>query len=368
MNKDIFLKLREQLDQYSVGFPTTESGVELEILRRLFTEEHAAMFLQLSMMLETPESVAARTGRDEGAVTAMLEAMAAKGLVFRHRKGDVARYGATPFVVGIYEYQLGKVDRELAEMLERYFQESFLGSLSNNITPLRTIPINRSVDARSPVAPYEDARQIVRAQKKIAVAQCICRTLKGEIGEGCDKPTEVCLIFGSHAEYYVDNGMARFIDADEAVRILDTSDEAGLVNQPFNSTNPGGMCNCCGDCCGILRALKHLPRPVDAVYSSYFAVVDAEACDGCEICSERCQMDALTLTDDEIMAVDLDRCIGCGLCVTECPSDALRLELKPEDQRREPFPSPQDLVTKTCEVRGTSIIPLAVLRGDSTED
>ena len=32
MTSKIYHDLREQLDQYSVGFPSTESGVELRIL------------------------------------------------------------------------------------------------------------------------------------------------------------------------------------------------------------------------------------------------------------------------------------------------------------------------------------------------
>ena len=37
MSDDVYTKVREQLDQYSVGFPSTESGVELEILKKMFT-------------------------------------------------------------------------------------------------------------------------------------------------------------------------------------------------------------------------------------------------------------------------------------------------------------------------------------------
>ena len=69
----VYEKLREQLDQYSIGFPATESGLELKILRKLFTEEEAGLFLLLTMSLETPDSVAARTGRDLGETEALLE-------------------------------------------------------------------------------------------------------------------------------------------------------------------------------------------------------------------------------------------------------------------------------------------------------
>ncbi len=63
MDKDIYSRLREQLDHYSVGFPATRSGVEIKILKKLFTEEEADLFLNLSMMLETAESVATRLKR-----------------------------------------------------------------------------------------------------------------------------------------------------------------------------------------------------------------------------------------------------------------------------------------------------------------
>jgi hypothetical protein len=45
MPSDVCYQLREQLDEYSIGFPTTESGVEMKILERLFTEEEARMYL-----------------------------------------------------------------------------------------------------------------------------------------------------------------------------------------------------------------------------------------------------------------------------------------------------------------------------------
>ena len=79
MTMKVYQKLQEQLDQYSVGFPATDSGVELKILEKLFTEEEAEMFLLLSMMLETPESVAQRIERDPSAVAALLHQMAEKG-------------------------------------------------------------------------------------------------------------------------------------------------------------------------------------------------------------------------------------------------------------------------------------------------
>ena len=134
------------------------------------------------------------------------------------------------------------------------------------------------------VAPYEDAREIVKAMDRLAVANCICRVQQGLLDQGCDKPLEVCLLGGSHGDYYVERGMGRWITQEEALAILDKCEAAGLVPQPFNAVNPGGMCNCCGDCCGILRGLKKQPRPVEMVITNHFALVDEDLCVGCEVC------------------------------------------------------------------------------------
>ena len=100
------------------------------------------------------------------------------------------------------------------------------------------------------MAPYDDVLDILDSQKTIAVAECICRKTAHLNDRGCDKPLEACMLFGSHADYYVENGMGRYITVEEAKAVAKKSQEAGLVMQPFNSQRVGGMCSCCGDCCG----------------------------------------------------------------------------------------------------------------------
>jgi electron transport complex protein RnfB len=333
----------------------------MKILRKLFTQEEASMYLDLTMQLEAPESVSERTGRNLQETADILEEMAQKGLVFRLRRDDTVRYAAAPFVIGSYEYQLKRMDREFAEMIEVYMDEGFLDVTNDeSIFPLRTIPVNQALDASWQVAPYNDAKEIIKKTKKISLSECICRVQKGHIEDACDKPLEVCFAFGSHADFYVENGLGRYITQEEALEVLEVSEKAGLVNQPASIINPGGMCNCCGDCCGLLRSLNRLPNPAERVMSSYFAVSDQELCTGCEECLDRCQMDAITMTDDETAIVDTDRCIGCGLCVTTCPVEALELKLKSEEARGKPMSSGQELMMKTAEARGMSLIPLSM--------
>ena len=101
MKTDIYRQLQKQLDQYSMGFPATESRIELKILKYLFSEADAAMFTALTPRLEIAQTVAARLDRPEAEVAAQLDDMAERGLLFRLKKEDGPRYGAIPFVHGL---------------------------------------------------------------------------------------------------------------------------------------------------------------------------------------------------------------------------------------------------------------------------
>jgi electron transport complex protein RnfB len=353
--EDVYIRLRERLDNLSTGYPATESGVELKILRRLFAEEEADFFLKLYPLPETPDQTAKRLNLDVKETEELLERMAKKGLLFRLRKRDAVSYSAIPFLVGILEHQVNRLDRELARDMEEYFETAFGKTVQSFKTPvMRTIPIKREIAVSWPIAPYEDVLEIVKNQKTIAVAPCICRTWKKSVGKGCDKPMETCFIFGSYARYYVENHMGRYITQEETLDILKRNEEAGLVMQPFNSQKVGGMCSCCGDCCGMLRSLKKQPSPAAAVQSNYFAEVDVEVCAGCETCLERCQMEAIRIVDDKAV-ISLDRCIGCGLCVTTCSTGALRLIKKPEDKQYQPPQSGVETYMRIAMERGKNL-------------
>ena len=356
MQADVYAQLREQLDQYSIGFPKTESGVEIKLLKKMYDPEEAEMFLQLSLLPETPETVAQRLGRDVSETSDLLERMAEKGLVFRYRRNDISKYGAVPFVAGSYEFQLGRMDLELAELFEEYFQEAFHQNTGESF--MRPIPVNRSIQVRHAVATYEDVREIVKGQRLIALAKCICRVQQGLLDQACDKPVETCFIFGAHGQYYLDQGMARQITPEEALDVLEECEKAGLVCQPYNSQNPGGMCNCCGDCCGILRSLNRQAKPAEAVVSNYEVHIDPDACVGCEVCLDRCQMGALSINDDGVAELNPDRCIGCGLCVTTCEAEAISIELKDEAARMTPPEKGVDQMVQLAQRRGTTLTPL----------
>lgn len=354
MSHDLYRRIQRQLDQYSIGFPATDSGVELEILRRLFPEKDAELFNQLSPRLETPAQIAQRLGREERELARQLDDMSERGLLFRKRGGDAPRYAAIPFIHGLFEFQVKNLDPVLAGLMERYAHEkNFDQAMQTSAGAfLRTIPVAKAVPVEHHVASYEDAAQILRAADQIVLAPCICRKQKQTVGQGCGKLSEACFMFGSMGQYYLDRGMGRRISLEEGLEVLAQATEAGLVTQPGTAQNPAGMCNCCGDCCGVLISLKKHPRPASLVFSNHYAQIDRDLCTGCQVCLQRCQMDAIAMDDDGLASLDPQRCIGCGLCVTTCPGEAISLMDKPAGQRQDPPQTSADQMRYMATRRG----------------
>ncbi len=352
MAENIYERLREHLDSLPTGYPQTQSGVEIRILKKLFTEEEAEMACQLKPFPESSEQIAQRLSRDPKAVSDLLYRMSQKGLIFRAKRGDIYQYMAIMFVVGIMEYQVNRMDRELCEMIDEYMREGFAQEMIRPPTPqLRVVPVQQSLAGLMEIRPYDELRKIVESQKTIVVADCICRKKSSLMGHPCTKPVENCFVFGAMGEYYVENGMGRRVALEEALEILGKNEEAGLVPSPANAQRVGGMCSCCGCCCGVLKAIKLHNHPSSLVKSNYFAQVDQDLCSGCETCIGRCQMEAVYL-DDDWAAIDLKRCIGCGLCVTTCPAKALSLRPKSPKEHYVPPLKPIDTYIQIAKERG----------------
>ncbi len=48
--KDVYERLRERMDDLGTGYPATESGVDIRILKRLFDEGEAHLFTHARWM------------------------------------------------------------------------------------------------------------------------------------------------------------------------------------------------------------------------------------------------------------------------------------------------------------------------------
>jgi len=65
MTDDVYQRLAENLDTLPQRFPSnTGTGLELKVLRHIFSPEEAEMALQLQPMPEFPVNIAKRIGKD----------------------------------------------------------------------------------------------------------------------------------------------------------------------------------------------------------------------------------------------------------------------------------------------------------------
>jgi electron transport complex protein RnfB len=356
MSDSVYEALRDFLHQFPRGFLKTETGVEIKILKRLFTEEEAAITAQLSTLPEELDHIAGRLDLKPDDLAKKLEAMANKGLIFRFKRQSQTYYRAAPFMIGLYEYSVKKIDPDLAALFKEYYEAAYVKELGNhNIPGFKVIPMERNIDIQKTLLPYQRLEESVRAARKIAVADCVCRKESALLGEGCHHPLESCLSFGVAAEYYIDSGLGREITADEAIKILKEADESGLIHAGANSLHLSNICNCCPCCCAGLKAItkfgSYRQRHFNAIFE---AVVDAEGCTACEVCLDRCPVGAIQVEDKAL--VDRDKCLGCGLCATTCPTEAIQLLLR--EDRQEPFDNVGDLGSRVLAAKGKA--PLMV--------
>ncbi len=329
----LYEKLRQRLDDMTTGFPATDRKIEIKILKQLFSEEAADLFLQMSPKAEKLATISKRVGGNPKALEILIEEMAQKGLLFRLKKEGESLYAIVPFVPGIFEHQVGQFTEELALDIKDYYEGDFGSTImAYSHPPLRTIPIDRELVSETPVASYEDVIQVFNQQKKIIVINCVCREWGIMVGNTCGKPLETCFYFGSYADYFLDNNIGRVIDADEAIATVKRNlEKTGLVIQLGAGQKPSVVCMCCGDCCNMLLSLKMQSNPAAASKSNYFVVVDPDICTGCEECQERCQMNAIDFIDD-IATINYQRCIGCGTCIFGCEHETLQLKKKPVEE------------------------------------
>lgn len=349
MSDDVYCLLREYLHNMPGGFPEAPDGLEIKVLKKLFTPEEAGIFVKLSKEPEEVSAIARRCGTDEAVLAPQLETMARKGLVFRVRAGGKALYKAYQFFVGIVDAQVHKMDVELANLIDEYLP--YVGMLGVEIETkqMRVVPVEKSIKTKASVETYERMRDMVRDDHLIAVTDCMCRQLAGLKGNACRHSHETCLAFGAHAQYYLDNGIARQISKDELMKLLDHAEQLGLVIQSSNTQELSIVCLCCPCCCGILKGLQVIPMSLMFVNSTCQSVIDAEKCSGCGICLDRCPVNAVQELDGgyEILP---EKCIGCGLCVSACPADSITLVNKA--QGKVPFKDLPELLNTISKERG----------------
>jgi electron transport complex protein RnfB len=333
MNQDVYRKLARALDKLPNGFPKTKSGIEIAILKRIFSPEEAALACQLSGEYESVNEMAKRVKITSEKLESALRKMAKHGLVWDYEDEGVIQYRLAPFIVGIFESQLDSMSHELAHMIEEYFAEGGAAGIMKPQPALhRVIPSQGAVKSEW-ILPYDDVKAVLQSQKTFSLRDCICRVQQDLIkSRRCNFPVKTCLTFST----YERPPRSEDISKEEALALLDKFEKIGLVHTVSNVMEGFSyVCNCCGCCCGILRGINDWGTENSVAYANYYSEIDPDQCKGCGTCIKRCQVKAIS-KQGNVSVVDRKRCIGCGLCVTGCTNGAAKLHRKPKEETINP--------------------------------
>ena len=335
-------------DAYSVlmerhGY--TNSERYRRILEHLVTPQQAKIAVELPA---PPEELAQKLNMDVLTVNSELDELYAKGVIFPRNFETKEGYRFARMVLQLHDASQSSLktdpvkERRLYELWEdfchtEWYPDMAKGTNALDVPLTRVIPSYRAIKDIPGLMPCEDMREILKAAQLIAVCACSCRKRATAVGNPCEKSgVENCIQFNRGAEYVISRGSGRKLSYDEALAVIDSTEEHGLVHTWANSTTMpiNTLCNCCRDCCVLWVPLDennvHISKRWEK--SRFEVRLDLDLCNGCQDCVERCQFDAIEMVKPEgskkyKAAVDLEKCWGCGVCVVGCASGALRLEL-----------------------------------------
>jgi len=328
-----YLALQKRLDMNAQGAPASESLYK--ILEILFSAEEAEKVSLLPIMPFEISEAAKRWSLSEPETKKILNELASKGLLLDMDNNGVQTYVLAPTMAGFFEFALmrtdGRFDRKvLSELFYNYINEEddFVEQALMQKTPIaRTLVHEKAIQNKdqSEVLDYERATHIINSASCITVGTCYCRHKMEHVGKACKAPQDVCLTFNTAAESLIKHKIARQINKDEALAVLNKCVDYGLVQIGDNIQNQvNWMCNCCGCCCEAIQAYKKIGYR-RKINSNFFAQVNSEKCLACGVCVTKCPVEAIKIINKKAV-VDEDICIGCGVCERRCGTKSITIE------------------------------------------
>ena len=255
-----------------------------------------------------------------------------RGQLFGVDFGEVVVFKMVPWVFGIYEFQLERMDQEFARLAEAYNEHFGPQFFKGKPQLMQVLPVEQTLQEKHDPLPYQQVSAIINTGESFGLGECICKKEQKLLGKGCEAPLEICMGIAPVPGFFDNHQTFRPISKLEAFEALERAEAAGLVHMTSNvKSGHYYICNCCGCCCGVLRSINKWGLN-EATNSHFYASIDPESCIQCGVCrDERCQVQAITETD-EVFEIDPDRCIGCGLCISTCPSESIALvHRQPDD-------------------------------------
>ena len=124
LNDKAYEKWADQLNALANGFPRTESGIEIRILKKISTPEEAWLLSQLGRNLESVEEISTRLGLPVTEVKQRLETAARHGAVIVDNSSGVDCYRLKPWIPGLWESSTHIQDQEFAHLSDQYMMLS----------------------------------------------------------------------------------------------------------------------------------------------------------------------------------------------------------------------------------------------------
>lgn len=354
MSDEVYVNLAKVLDTLPNGFKATEDGVEIKLLKKIFTPEQAELYCKLRLKSESAQQIAERTGLPLEGLEEKLQGMITAGQILGIPQGNTTFYKMWPWLFGIWEMQLHRLDKEMVELFEQFHPINGMQFFTDQPQQFRILPIEEEIEQFHQALPYEKVSSIIDNGRSFSIGDCVCKKEKELHDENCDKPLQSCMTIYPFEGAFDNSPHGKKVTQQEAREALKTFEELGLVHLTINYQKGAVfICNCCSCSCGVLAGINKMGIPASSVVNShYYAMVDEELCTLCGICmDERCQVNAIEEGETSYKIIK-DKCIGCGLCITTCEDEAIQLVRKEEADIAPPPADEKTWYTERGKKRG----------------
>ena len=104
--------------------------------------------------------------------------MGERGELWAYQSQGVWNFKMAPWVVGIYEFQLKRMDREFAKMCEEYSMYWGADFMKHGPQMMQVIPIEKEIPVKQEALTHQQVTNLIEQSKSFMVNECICKKNK----------------------------------------------------------------------------------------------------------------------------------------------------------------------------------------------